>query len=66
MALYTDPAFAGVEASFNMHLGTYGHASFAAETLELVSGTWWEAPQCLFWSDSRQREVQVPAPSLLH
>lgn len=29
---------AGEEACFNMHLGAYGQAYFAAETMEIVSG----------------------------
>ena len=31
---------AGEEACFNMHLGAYGQAYFAAETMEIVSGAW--------------------------
>lgn len=30
----------GEEACFNMHLGAYGQAYFAAETMEIVSGEW--------------------------
>jgi hypothetical protein len=29
---------AGEEACFSMHLGAYGQAYFAAETMEIVSG----------------------------